>query len=270
VGRPLAEESKAKVVAVYDAAAPTYNRIGPSFFLHFGRRLVDHIQIVPGARVLDVATGTGAVLIPAAEVIGDSGQVIGIDLSPRMIDRARGEIHQSGFRNAEVLVADAETLPFPNESFDLVLCSFAIFLFSNLELSLAEFHRVLRSAGRVGFVYSAGEDANWSWHEKLISKYQPTVSLDTERYSPEQVEAALQQVGFINPSTRIESHCLVFTDASEFWGWARSHGDRTVLESLRKNRSEFKRELFEEFGKRAEANGIPYRVFAVLTVAAKS
>jgi ubiquinone/menaquinone biosynthesis C-methylase UbiE len=186
-----------------------------------------------------------------------------------MIDRTRAEIHKFGFSNADVLVANAERLPFPEGSFDLVLCSFAIFLFSNLSSLLAEFHRVLRSSGRVGLVYSAGEDQDWNWYERLISKYKPAASLGTERYSSQQVEVTLQRVGFMNAVTSAESHRLVFSDATEFWGWAWSHGDRAVLESLTENGSEFKRELFEEFGRRANVNGIPYRVFAALTVATK-
>jgi ubiquinone/menaquinone biosynthesis C-methylase UbiE len=115
--KPIAEESKVKVIAVYDAAAAMYNRIGPSFFLHFGRHLASSIGIVPGSNVLDVATGTGAVLVPAAEVVGAEGRVVGIDISSLMIGRARTEIQKSGFSNADVLVADAESLPFPQSSF---------------------------------------------------------------------------------------------------------------------------------------------------------
>ena len=200
--KPIAEESKAKVTAVYDAAAATYNRVGPSFFLHFGRRLVSSTGIAPGSNVLDVATGTGAVLSPAAELAGAEGRVIGIDISPLMIGRARTEIQKSGFSNADVLVADAESFPFPQQSFDSVLCSFAIFLFSTLPGFISECHRVLRSSGRIGLVYSAGGDPEWNWYEQLISKYEPTASLGTERYSPKDVEATLQQLGFTKVDRR--------------------------------------------------------------------
>jgi len=267
--KPIAEESKAKVIAVYDAAAATYNRVGPSFFSHFGRRLASGIEIAPGSKVLDVATGTGAVLVPAAELVGDEGRVVGIDISPLMINRARTEIQKFGFCNADVLVADAENLPFPQKSFDHVLCSFAIFLFSDLHSLISEWGRVLRSRGRIGLVYSAGEDQEWKWYEQLISRYEPTSSLGTERYSPKQVEATLKHFGFTNVSTSVETHRLIFSNASEFWGWAWSHGDRGVLESLTGNHAEFKRELFEELGKRASANGLPYQVFAAITVGAK-
>jgi len=267
--KPIAEESKAKVIAVYDAAAATYNRVGPSFFLHFGRRLATGIGIVPGSKVLDIATGTGAVMVPAAELVGDEGRVVGIDISSRMIGRARTEIQKFGLCNADVLVADAESLPFPQMSFDHVLCSFAIFLFSNLSGLISECRRVLRSSGRIGLVYSAGEDQEWKWYEQLISKYEPTASLGTERYSPMHVEATLNHFGFTNVATSVEAHQLIFSNASEFWGWAWSHGDRGVLESLTGNHSEFKRELFEEFGKRANENGLQYQVFAAVTIGAR-
>jgi O-methyltransferase / aklanonic acid methyltransferase len=267
--KPIAEESKSRVISVYDGAAATYNRVGPSFFLHFGKRLARGAGIVPESNVLDVATGTGAVLIPAAELVGARGRVVGVDISSRMIGRARTEIRHSGLRNANVLVGDAERLPFQQGSFDCVLCSFAIFLFSNLSGLISECHRVLRSAGRIGLVYAAGEDQEWNWYEQLLLKYKPTASLATERYSPDEVKAELEHVGFADVATSLEVHRLVFSNASEFWGWAWSHGDRAVLESLTGNRAAFKRELFEEFGKRTHPNGLRYQVVAAVTLATK-
>jgi ubiquinone/menaquinone biosynthesis C-methylase UbiE len=266
--KPIAEESKAKVLAIYDAAAATYNQIGPSFFLHFGGRLVGSVGIVPGSRVLDVATGTGAVLVPAAELMGPKGKVVGVDMSSAMISRAQAEIGKCRINNAYVLVADGERLPFPRASFDRVLCSFAIFLFSDLSSLLSECHRVLDSTGRIGLVYSAGEDRNWDWYDQLISRYGPAASLGTERYSPQYVETGLKHLGFTNVETRVEVHSLMFSNASEFWGWAWSHGDRGVLESLTGDHSKFKQELFEEIGKRAGA-GLPYQVFGAITVGTK-
>jgi ubiquinone/menaquinone biosynthesis C-methylase UbiE len=264
--KALAEDATAKLVAVYDGAAATYNRIGPSFFLHFGKRLASVAGLQPGSQVLDVATGTGAVLVPAAQLVGSRGRVVGIDISFRMITRARSEIQNAGLRNSHVLVADARRLPIATNSFDCVLCSFAIFLFSNLANLLSECHRVLRSSGTLGLVYSAGEDENWTWYEQLTSKYKPTMSLGTERYRPEDVETALNRGGFEIISTTIERHRLNFANASEFWGWAWSHGDRAVLESLTGSGPEFKRELFQEFGRRAGTKGLPYHVFAAVTL----
>jgi ubiquinone/menaquinone biosynthesis C-methylase UbiE len=267
--KPIAEDSKSRIAAVYDDAAATYNRVGPSFFLHFGNRLASGAAIASGSRVLDVATGTGAVLVPAAELVGTGGKVIGVDISRRMIGRARTEIEKVGFKNAEVLVADGERLPFAQESFDRVLSSFGIFLFSNLPGLISECHRVLRSSGRIGLVYSAGEDREWNWYEQLISKYRPTASLGTECHSPQRVEDVLNDCGFMTVETRVEALTLVFGDAEEFWGWSWSHGDRAVLESLTGSRSEFRQELTQEFRKRARPKGLPYQVLAAITFGTK-
>lgn len=267
--KPIAEVSKARVAAVYDGAAATFNRIGPSFFLHFGKRLAESAGILPGSSVLDVATGTGAALVPAAELVGSEGRAVGIDFSLPMISRARTEIWNVGLGNAQVLVADAEYLPFAQNSFDCVLCSFAIFLFSSLSSFILECHRVLRSAGRIGLVYSAGEDREWIWYEQLVSKYHPTADLGTGRYCSPDVEAILNDGGFADASTIVEAHRLIFSNAMEFWGWIWSHGDRVVLESLTGSHSEFKEELFEEFAKRATTKGLPYQVFAAITLATR-
>jgi ubiquinone/menaquinone biosynthesis C-methylase UbiE len=265
----IADESKARVIRVYDDAAATYNRVGPSFFEHFGKRLASSGGIGAGARVLDIATGTGAALLPAAELAGLNGIVVGVDISSRMIARARGEILNGGLRRAHVLIADAERLPFQASSFDCVLCSFAIFLLPTLSSLVSECHRVLRSHGRIGLVYSAGEDTEWRWYEQLISKYRPMTTLGTERYSPQDVAAALKDAGFVDVSTSVEAHRLMFSNPSEFWGWAWSHGDRAVLQSLAGSPSEFERELFEAFRARARTNGLAYKVFGAITLATR-
>jgi len=267
--KPIAEDSKSRIAAVYDGAAATYSRVGPSFFLHFGERLASRAGIVPGSNVLDVATGTGAVLIPAAELAGPGGRVVGVDISSRMIGRARTGMREAGCGNSQVLVADGERLPFAEASFDRVVCSFAIFLFPDLPRLISEGHRVLRSSGRIGLAYSAGEDREWKWYEQLISRYRPTTCLGTERYSPQCVEATLKDCGFTTVTTCVEAHRVVFENAGEFWDWSWSHGDRAVLESLTGSRSEFREELTEEFGRRTSPGGMPYQVSAAMTLGTK-
>jgi O-methyltransferase/aklanonic acid methyltransferase len=73
-----ANEQKEHIAGVFSRAASAYDRVGPQFFTHFGRRFVDLAEITPGARVLDIASGRGAILFPAAEQVGTDGSVIGI------------------------------------------------------------------------------------------------------------------------------------------------------------------------------------------------
>src|SRR5438046_7804840 len=70
----------------WSRAASSYSHTGPSFFQYFGKELVDFAPIPSGARVLDVATGRGALLFPAAEKVGQRGEVVGIDYSKGMVE----------------------------------------------------------------------------------------------------------------------------------------------------------------------------------------
>lgn len=99
---------KQKIAAVFGRAAPTYDRTGR--FAYFGQRLVAAVDLAPGARVLDVASGRGAVLFPAAEAVGPQGQVTGIDLSGPMVEATSAKIQSRGLTHAEVLLMDAERM----------------------------------------------------------------------------------------------------------------------------------------------------------------
>jgi ubiquinone/menaquinone biosynthesis C-methylase UbiE len=120
---------KEGLARLFDQVASTYDHVGPRFFSHFGRRLVEVTQIPTGAVVLDVATGRGAILFPAAEQVGPQGHAVGIDLSARMVRETVAEIKSCGLKNIEVFQMDAEYLTFPGASFDVVLCGLSLFFF---------------------------------------------------------------------------------------------------------------------------------------------
>ena len=109
---------------------------------------------VRGQIVLDAGCGTGRYL----RELGDRGaRVIGIDLSPAMLDRARGLTRR-------LARADLRALPFDAMSIDLVVCGLALGDVAELELALSEIARVLRPGGRVIYsvVHPGGESAGWS------------------------------------------------------------------------------------------------------------
>ncbi len=83
---------KMVIEQIFDEAAESYDRIGPTIFSKFGIRLVELMNIAPGARVLDIATGKGAVLLPAACRVGSEGHVIGIDISSNILREAEHAI----------------------------------------------------------------------------------------------------------------------------------------------------------------------------------
>ena len=110
-------------------------------------RLVKHAGVRAGARVLDVACGTGVVAITAARL---GARVTGLDLTPELLRRAR---ENAGI--ADVVVdwheGDAEQLPFGDADFDVVLSQFGHMFAPRPEVAVAEMLRVLKSGGTIAF-----------------------------------------------------------------------------------------------------------------------
>ena len=139
-------------------AAESYeNYMVPGLFAAWSSHLIQIANPQPGERVLDVACGTGIVARRIAPLVGSQGTVIGIDLNPGMIDMARAAGEREGLA-IEWRTGPAEQLPFPDGSFDLVLCQFGLMFFTDRHAALTETHRVLRSGGRTVFSTWQGLD----------------------------------------------------------------------------------------------------------------
>jgi ubiquinone/menaquinone biosynthesis C-methylase UbiE len=142
---------RARTVAVFSEAAATYNSVGPPFFSDFARKLVEFADMGGDEDILDVATGTGAVLLEAVGHLRSETRVVGVDLTEAMLARAAAELARRGLRGIDLQLMDAESLSFGDSSFDLVFCAFAFSSFPNKPQAIREFVRVLRP-GR-GFVF---------------------------------------------------------------------------------------------------------------------
>jgi ubiquinone/menaquinone biosynthesis C-methylase UbiE len=159
---------KQRMTETFGRSAATYDEDGVSLFPHGARWLIEAANVNDGHAVLDVATGTGQVLFAAAEAVGPSGRVVGVDLTDAMLDYARRGIAARGLTNAKVEIADAEQLDFPDASFDRVLCGFGLFFFPDPHRALSSFHRVLRPGGVVGATTFAIDTA-MSWRGELLA-----------------------------------------------------------------------------------------------------
>lgn len=123
-----------------DSAVNSYCGVGNPFSLG---------PIHKGEAILDIGCGGGVDTMVAATMVGPTGRVVGIDVSPEMISRARQNLSGANLKNVTFQIAGAESLPFPERSFDVVISNGAFNLVPDKSKALAEVFRVLKPAGRL-------------------------------------------------------------------------------------------------------------------------
>lgn len=107
--------------------------------------------IRPGMRVLEVGPGNGRYTLAAARQVGPAGDVVTVDIEPRMIERVQKRAAEAGVENIDARVADVYDLPFDDASFDLVYMITVINEIPDPAAAMAEFHRVLKPDGALAF-----------------------------------------------------------------------------------------------------------------------
>ncbi len=231
--------SQEGVVGVFSRAASTYDSHGPRFFAQLGQRLVAVSHVTPGANVLDVAAGRGAVLFAAADQVGPDGHAVGIDLAENMVRETTADIQRAGRQNVEMRQMSADQLDFPDASFDSVLCGFALWFFPQPHHTLLEFLRVLKPGGSVGLTTWTEDCPFLVWvREELRASLPPQAPppnrgmADPSFDTPEKLETALQQAGFANIEISMEEHDYVYATDEEWWLSLWSHGIRARFEQL--------------------------------------
>jgi demethylmenaquinone methyltransferase / 2-methoxy-6-polyprenyl-1,4-benzoquinol methylase len=141
---------KESVQKMFDDISPKYDFL--NHFLSFGidfswrKKLVALLSERHPHRILDVATGTGDVAIALTYL--DTEQIVGIDISDKMLDIARRKVTEKGMQKIiSFKQSDAERIPFSDGSFDAVTVAFGVRNFENLRKGLFEMKRVLRPGG---------------------------------------------------------------------------------------------------------------------------
>jgi SAM-dependent methyltransferase len=125
---------------VPDGAAESFAAVANPFAL--GR-------LAPGERVLDIGSGSGTDSLVAAQMVTETGHVTGIDMTQKMLSKARAAAAEAGATNVEFVEGEAETLPFADKSFDVVISNGVIDLTPDKDAVFSEIHRVLAPAGRI-------------------------------------------------------------------------------------------------------------------------
>ena len=265
--------TKQMIEQLFDGAAKSYNRTGPSIFTQFGTRLVERMPLTHGARVLDIATGTGVVLLPAAWRVGSEGHVIGIDLSGAILQEAEHAVRTAGLTNVELRKMDAEHLDFPDQAFDAVTCAFSLFLFPNMETALSEIYRVCKPGGYIGVsIFDKTPppfNPGWPIMIQQFMAYQTAVMMPQPLgYAPEEVEALLSRSGFRSIETHSETNDIIYASLENWWEFGLTIGPRlTILGMDEKTRTRFKDEYLGQLRPLLAQDGLHVSVGVVYAVA---
>lgn len=106
-------------------------------------------DLKPGQTVLDLGSGAGIDCFLAARQVGETGRVIGVDMTPEMLERARANAESGGYGNVEFRLGEIEHLPVADESIDVIISNCVLNLSDQKPQVLAEAYRVLRKGGRL-------------------------------------------------------------------------------------------------------------------------
>ena len=169
--------------------------------------ILESSRLRPGMRVLDLASGVGDPALSIAAEVAPNGRVIATDLGPGMISLAEELARKKGLTNIEFREASAESLPFPDGTYDVLTCRFGIMFFPDLPKALRECLRVLKPGGRAVFVaWGKKEQPFFNTTAGIILKYVPVPPPPPDPDGPslfmfgerDRLRRALEAAGFNN------------------------------------------------------------------------
>lgn len=237
-------------VEVFNLVAAGYDDPALRFFPFCADRLIARLNPAPGSKLLDIASGTGAVALAAAQAVGAHGRVTAIDLAEAMLDRLQAKISHFGIGNIDLHVMDASRLDFRRDYFDYTVCSFGLFFLPDMAAALREWARVLKPGGRLLFT-AFGKAAFQPMMDLLLARLRADGILSDTDDAPlaatrladpalcrellagaglRQIEVATDQLGY---------H---LKDESQWWDVLRNSGARRWIEQIPPSR----RKLFRE------------------------
>lgn len=153
--------------SIYDARAATYDQETDPDGFH-PRQAADYVKWAapsPGSKILDLACGTGAISIPCARLAGQSGSVIGVDISPASLEIAKEKAEKEGLRNVKFIEGDigdlvsewAEREGIKEEAFDIITCASAFVLIEDPAGTVKSWAKLLKNGGKVIFDVPTGD-----------------------------------------------------------------------------------------------------------------
>lgn len=162
----------------------------PLWSAAFGLMLLKHLEYRKGIRILDIGSGAGFPLMELAARFGDTCQCYGLDVWSNANARANRKIANYGLNNVTVVESSAATIPFDDNSFDLIVSNLGINNFEQPETVFAECHRILKPGGKLALT------TNINGHWKEFYRAFETAAIQTGKdYLQERIAADQERRG---------------------------------------------------------------------------
>jgi SAM-dependent methyltransferase len=231
----------------WNAAADAYTDPALSFRDYFGLRIIERLALRPGAHLLDVCCGAGAVAIPAAAAVGRRGRVTAVDVADRLLRAATRRASEAHLSNIAWKIADVDALPFAAASFDAVVCAFGIYYAPDVKSATARLWDLVRPGGKLliaSWAERLFEPANEAfWHairSVRPSLYDPQNAWDAIE-KPEALAELLASAGIPGGSVSEEPYEHPLLRPEDWWTIVLGSHYRATVEQL----SPVERELVE-------------------------
>lgn len=220
---------------LFDALADTYDDVGVEFFGPIGAGLLRVAAPRPGESIVDLGCGKGAVTLPAARAVGESGRVLGLDVSLGMLAAVRERAAALGLSNLELAAGDASDPQLPAGAFDLVTASLVIFFLPDPLAALTAWRSLLAPGGRVALSTFGPQDEVWRSVDDVFLPYLPAAMLDARTSgangpfgSDAGVERLCADAGLTDVRTHVVDLPVRFDDAGHWEAFSRSTGQRAM------------------------------------------
>ena len=231
-------DAQQRAASTYNAAADFYDASPLGFWDYFGRRTIEQASLPIGSRVLDVCCGAGASALPAAEAVGQTGAVIGVDLAKELLELARAKAIQRRLRNIEFEIGDMLSLRFPVASFDAVVCVFGIFFVPDMSKAVSELWSRIRPGGKLAVTTwgpnfcEPANDAFWcsikNVPPKLYKGFNPWDRIN----DPVGLRKILDEGGVASPKIIAENRLHPIKSPEDWWTIVLGSGYRGTIEQL--------------------------------------
>ncbi len=232
------DDTNQRITEIFNSAADYFDAPALSFWNRFGQRTIDRLSLQSGDRVLDVCCGTGASAISAAEKVGATGSVLGIDLAEDLLKLGREKAALKGLNNIEFRSGDFAQLDLPDGHFDTIVCVFGIFFLPDMEAAITELWRMLRPGGQLA-VTSWGsrifEPANTTFWNAIKAERPELYKQFTPWYrigDPESLKAMLEAGGATQVEVIAEIDRPPLATAEDWWTMAMGGGLRGAIDQF--------------------------------------